>query len=47
YERIWYVSSHEPELEEIIFKNLSNLMYFSMRKKFLGIEIFLFEKVKG
>lgn len=47
YERIWYVSSHEPELEEIIFKNLSNLMSFSMRKKFLGIEIFLFEKVKG
>lgn len=46
YERIWYVSSHETELKEVVLKNLSNLMSFSMRKKLLGVEIFLFEKVK-
>ncbi|MFN3134513.1 MAG: hypothetical protein ACK44H_02965, partial [Candidatus Kryptonium sp.] len=46
YKRVWFVSSHQPELENIVVGVLSNSMSLAMRKKFLGIEIFLFEKSK-
>lgn len=44
YKRIWLVSSHSPELEELIVKILSNSMKITLRKKFLGVDVFLFEK---
>ncbi|CUS76611.1 Dolichyl-phosphate-mannose-protein mannosyltransferase [Candidatus Kryptonium thompsonii] len=46
YKRIWFVSSHQPKLEDIVVKVLSNSMSLAMKKKFLGIEIFLFEEIK-
>lgn len=46
YKRVWFVSSHQPELENVVVGVLSNSMTLAMRKKFLGIEIFLFEKSK-
>ncbi len=44
YRRIWFVSSHEPELQSLVLETLSNSI--SMRKKFLGIEVFLFDGVQ-
>jgi len=44
YKRIWFVSSHPWEVEGIALENLKRLMNLNSRKRFLGIEIFLFER---
>lgn len=44
HKRIWFVSSHTPELEKLILESFSDSMEVKLKKKFLGIDIFLFER---
>ncbi len=44
YKRVWFVSSHTPELEKLILESFSDSMEVTLKKKFLGIDIFLFER---
>jgi hypothetical protein len=44
HKRVWFVSSHTPELEKLILESFSDSMDVKLRKKFLGIDIFLFER---
>ncbi len=44
YKRIWFVLSHPWEVERTAFEDLKRSMDMTFQKKFLGIEIFLFER---
>jgi mannosyltransferase len=43
YKRVWFVLSHPWEIERNAFENLKRSMNITLRKKFLGIDVFLFE----
>jgi hypothetical protein len=43
YKRVWFVLSHPWEIERNAFENLKRSMNMTLRKKFLGIDVFLFE----
>jgi len=43
YKRVWFVLSHPLEIERNAFENLKRSMNMTLRKKFLGIDVFLFE----
>ncbi len=44
YKRIWFVSSHSPDIDKLVVSILSDSMDISMKQKFLGIEIFVFKR---
>lgn len=44
YKKVWFVSSHTPKLEKLMIKSLSDSMGVILVRKFLGIDIFVFER---
>lgn len=42
--RVWFVSAHAPDIEKIVVSVLSDSMRFEFKKKFMGVDVFVFEK---
>ncbi len=42
--RVWLVSAHAPDIEKIVVSLLSDSLRFSFKKKFMGVDVLVFEK---
>ncbi len=45
HRRVWFVSSHAPEIEKAVLSVLNDSMKFSFKRKFLGVDVFVFERL--